>query len=307
MNTQGIPNPSAQLTYSWMYTTTKIARPIPAHILRYHQLKKELLSLFSCGCFSSNWSAPKAWTQGLWPLCPMATIYREKKNSALRKEEGEEVTSVMLGIRNADKVRNASPWHQNSNSAQVNFYFSIRFNRIHFFYVRKTKSKTKPKPYQTIHYILDRKEKRQNETNQYVDKRSNDNCSVSTEKSVGDESSKKRENSTNSRPSVDISSGDHGGLTKWSSQVAYQVRSDPIVCEPLRHLHTCKKCPQRFKKDEIVKQSSSWLELTDYEPCSSPSTGIGSSGDESTVVNGVHHVFFFSRSRHLERDYKQEI
>jgi len=47
MNTHGIPNPKAQLNSSWMYTTTKIARQIPADRLRYHQLKKELLSDFS--------------------------------------------------------------------------------------------------------------------------------------------------------------------------------------------------------------------------------------------------------------------
>jgi hypothetical protein len=38
------------------------------------------------------------------------------------------------------------------------------------------------------------------------------------------------------------------------------------------------------------------LELTDYEQGGSPSTGIGSSGGKSTVVNGVGDVFFLKRN-----------
>uniref|UniRef100_A0A0A8YEE5 Uncharacterized protein n=1 Tax=Arundo donax TaxID=35708 RepID=A0A0A8YEE5_ARUDO len=34
---------------------------------KYHQLKKELLETDSLGSLGSNWSAPNAWTQGLWP------------------------------------------------------------------------------------------------------------------------------------------------------------------------------------------------------------------------------------------------
>lgn len=72
---------------------------MPEHIEKYHQLKKELLAMLSLGSLSSNWSAPKAWTQGLYPPCPKATKYREKKKKTTWNwlGEQEDVEVLMLG------------------------------------------------------------------------------------------------------------------------------------------------------------------------------------------------------------------
>lgn len=50
---------------------------------KIHQLKNEHLVMHCTGFRQSNWSAPKAWMQDLFPPSPTATKYNEKKKDYL--------------------------------------------------------------------------------------------------------------------------------------------------------------------------------------------------------------------------------
>ena len=71
--TAGMPNPRPHPMSSWIYVSTAKPVRVPMQMLKYHQLKNELLYLFSSRLPSSNWSAPNACKQGLKPPCPKAT------------------------------------------------------------------------------------------------------------------------------------------------------------------------------------------------------------------------------------------
>ena len=54
---------------------TMVVTAVPAHMPKYHQLKKELRATLSLGSFSSNWSAANACAHGLCAPSPRATRY----------------------------------------------------------------------------------------------------------------------------------------------------------------------------------------------------------------------------------------
>lgn len=101
---------------------------MPEHIEKYHQLKNELLALCSSGSSPSNWSAPKAWTQGLYPPCPKATKYMEKKKKTTWNGLGEkeDVKALVLGQLEAlneeiivDRVEKPRPWEKIQDVSHV--------------------------------------------------------------------------------------------------------------------------------------------------------------------------------------------
>lgn len=67
-----ITSATPQFTWSCTYTITVTPRMSPLQSPMFHQLKKDIFCLLSpASSLSSNWSAPKLSSDGLWPPVPM--------------------------------------------------------------------------------------------------------------------------------------------------------------------------------------------------------------------------------------------
>lgn len=127
ITTGGIPNPRTQLKFFWMSGNIQRVTNVPAHKAKYHQLKNELWTLHSSRFCLANWSAPKAWMQGLNPHCPNATIYSEKKNSITWNRRELNITlfvfwspELLREGRVAERVNMPRPYKSiQSKSAQI--------------------------------------------------------------------------------------------------------------------------------------------------------------------------------------------
>lgn len=107
MTPQGIANPSPQPNVSWMYDMMEFPKRLPLHIPKYHHWKNRLFIWFFCSAGRdsmsssiSNWSAPNACNEGLYPPCPTEIKYSGKNN----KEDGIHECST------AHEVKPTRPW-----------------------------------------------------------------------------------------------------------------------------------------------------------------------------------------------------
>lgn len=111
---------------------------MPPFIEKYHQLKNELLALSSCSSSSSNWSAPKAWTQGLWPPWANATKYKETKKKKRTSSEGGEQTTLLASVLQLDewnageRDKNPRPCHPSQFKTEHEYYAWITWNKLNF-------------------------------------------------------------------------------------------------------------------------------------------------------------------------------
>lgn len=74
------------------------------------------------------------------------------------------------------------------------------------------------------------------ETNQYVDKGSNNDGVIAAEIRVRHKSSQQRQQRGGAGPCVDVGGGGGGRLAQWPDKEAYEVGPYAVVGEPLRNL-----------------------------------------------------------------------